>query len=687
MHDQQPQFGGRQGSANEFRVQHVYEIGAGDWEGTEFALLANNVNCLLCHTNVDNAQRYYNNDANKMGTFDRVRLGSIETFHVRSKPDSRIAGTIYLGGDAVQADGSRLDNWHSLSLQSAEFTEEGKLVEDAWGKLRYNALDPASALNPDPMENLYLDYLAGGDEAQIDGVLPSSFPSPFPDNGGIDPLTKLPTPEFGGNRKVDSNEFLAATAGTGGAVSGGSVSVMKKDWTGRITNDDRLHTMLAGNATSLSGQTDGNVYLNGTKDNPLILNGDVAIDGDLIISGYVKGVGSLRVSGNVYIPSDLQYMDGATSAGGRTFGTGADGSSNTLAIASGGNVVIGDYYRPSWGKGNDTNGWGSGSFSFLMEEAATFNRMEWMKTQPTLPGESVYVKTGENVWYEDVAVKVKETYWEEQNVYEWQKTGNQIQKTAYKWITVNNGMAEPYYSEWQEKVVDYYYWVDEEVKVLVSTKQVKKNRWVETGEYTQKEHVDEIWEWQTPQYDNPYFQGANYVPRYYAFAEGTYAPIPNKQGHFDPDSSLWIADEIVGGWNSSKLNLPRTSVPTDPFLFDANGDPIATVVNISPKANWIDAVRMKQLIRDMAKERDEEQPFTLDATIYSNNSIFGMVADDKQAGTNGTMLINGLIVAADVGLLAPRGTQINYDPRGRDLMDIDSDSSLQIRRHVRTPLP
>ncbi|MEZ5973929.1 MAG: hypothetical protein R3E96_03525 [Planctomycetota bacterium] len=471
----------------------------------------------------------------------------------------------------MQADGSRLDNWHSLSLQSAEFTEEGKLVEDAWGKLRYNALDPASALNPDPMENLYLDYLAGGDEAQIDGVLPSSFPSPFPDNGGIDPLTKLPTPEFGGNRKVDSNEFLAATAGTGGAVSGGSVSVMKKDWTGRITNDDRLHTMLAGNATSLSGQTDGNVYLNGTKDNPLILNGDVAIDGDLIISGYVKGVGSLRVSGNVYIPSDLQYMDGATSAGGRTFGTGADGSSNTLAIASGGNVVIGDYYRPSWGKGNDTNGWGSGSFSFLMEEAATFNRMEWMKTQPTLPGESVYVKTGENVWYEDVAVKVKETYWEEQNVYEWQKTGNQIQKTAYKCITVNNGMAEPYYSEWQEKVVDYYYWVDEEVRSWHQT-QVKK-----TAGRNRRVRVDEIYKGVAPEpaaVRQPVSGSELRAARYYA-CEGDLCADPRANRNCDPDSSLWIADEIVG-WNGS-AEPAAYFVPTDPFLFDANGDPIATI--------------------------------------------------------------------------------------------------------------
>jgi hypothetical protein len=63
-----------------------------------------------------------------------------------------------------------------------------------------------------------------------------------------------------------------------------------------------------------------------------------------------------------------------------------------------------------------------------------------------------------------------------------------------------------------------------------------------------------------------------------------------------------------------------------------------------------------------------------------------MIPDEAASGTNGRLLVNGLIVAADVGLLAPNGTQVNYDSRGRALMDIASETGLTIRRHLRTPL-
>ena len=672
---------------SDFRVQHVYEIGAAEWEGTDFALLSNNVNCLLCHTKVDSVERFYNQDPLAFGTHERVRLGSLESFHVRSDPDSSIAGAIYLGGDALLEDGSRITDWHALSLRAAEFDDAGLLKQDAWGSMTLANLNPANALNPDPMENLYLDYLAGPPEAQVDGFLPSSFPSPFPDNGGIELASGDPTPEFGGNRKVDLNEFDVATAGLSGSISGGTISVIEKKWNKRVRNKSGLNKMMAGNAAGLASRTDGHVYLNGTEANPIILNGDTAIHGDLIISGYVKGKGSLRVSGNVYMPGDVKYVDGADVGGHRTFGVSGDGTQNTMAIASGGNVMIGDFYRAAWGEGKPTNGWGSGSFNFIMEEMSAFNRMEWMKSKPTLPGESVHVKTGENVWYETKDKYRKEYYWQDQDVFKWVKTGKRIKKTKYKWITKNNGKPAPYYESWSVKVKDYDYWVDEKVKVKTGTKRVKKHRWVKTGETYQKEHVDEIWEWQTPQHENPYFKGANYFPRYYSFRPNSYVAIANKDGHFDPDSHLWIADELIKKWDSRKLNYGRPTNGSDPMLFNADGTPKAAVSSVTPSGRWIDDKRMQELLKRTVSSRDKQEDFEIDATIYSNNSIFGMVAKDDKAKTNGRLLVNGLVVAADVGLLAPEGTQVNYDPRGRELIDIASDSQLTIRRHLRTPLP
>lgn len=672
--------------AASFRVQHVYEIAAAEWEGTEYALLANNVNCLLCHTSIDNVERFYNTDSVAYDSFRRVRLGSIETFHVRSDPDSQIAGAVYMGGDAVLEDGSRITDWHSLSLRAAKFTADGSLEQDAWGGLSYGALSPASALNPAPMENLYLDYLADGTDEQVDGMLPETFPSPFSDNGGVDLSTGLPTPEFGGNRKVDDNEFDITVAGMVGSISGGDISVIEPGWADRIKTGKKLNDIMAGNTTGLNGRTDGHVYLHGTKENPIILNGDIAIDGDLVISGYVKGKGGLRVSGNVYMPTDVKYLDGQNSHGHRTFGVAQDGTNNVLAIAAGGNVMMGDYYRAAWNQGKEANGYGSGSFNFILEEMSSFNRMEWIKTQPTLPGEKEKVKTGTQTWTETKFKQVKEFYWKTKNVYKWVLTGNQIKKTKYKWIKENNGKAAPYFKEWSVKVKDYDYWVDEKEKVQTGTKQVKKSRWVNTTETYEVEHSKDIFEWIAPQYPNPQFKGVGYMPRYYSFDPKSYVPIANKDGYFDPGSGLWIADEMVGKWDSKKLNYARPTNSNDPYLRNADGTWKAAVASVTPEDNWIDSTRMKILLNKLAHERDASEDVEIDATIYSSNSIFGIVPDSQAHRMNGRLLVNGLIVAADVGLLAPEGTQINYDARGRALMDIASDTKLTIRRHLRTPM-
>lgn len=672
--------------AADFRVQHVYEIAAAPWEGTEFALLANNVNCLLCHTTIDNVERFYNKDSGAFDSFERVRLGSIETFHVRSDPDSTIAGAVYMGGDAVLADGSRITDWHSLSLRAAEFGSGGTLEQDTWGGLSFGALSPASALNPIAGENLYLDYLANGTEAQVDGTLPESFPSPFSDNGGVDMNTGQPTPEFGGNRKVDDNEFDATVAGMVGTVSGGDISVIGTKSADRIRTGKKLNDLMAGNSSTLTARTDGHVYLHGTADNPIILSGDVAIDGDLVISGYVKGKGGLRVSGNVYMPTDVKYLDGVDSHGDRTYGVSQDGTNNVMAIAAGGNVMMGDYYRAAWDQGKEANGWGSGSFNFILEEMSSFNRMEWIKTQVTLPGEKSKVQTGENVWTETKDRYVKEYYWKEVNTYNWVKTGDQIMKTKYKWVSKNNGKSEPYYEQWSVKVKDYDYWVDEKEKVITGTKSVKKSRWVKSGETYDVEHRDPIFEWQALQYPNPNFKGNNYMPRYYSFDPRSYVPIANKDGHFDPSSGLWMADEMVGKWDSKKLNYARPTNSNDPILRNADGTWKAAVSSVTPDKDWIDPVRMKNLLTALAHKRNADEDVEIDAAIYSSNSIFGMIPDSQKSRMNGRLLVNGLIVAADVGLLAPQGTQINYDARGRALMDIASETKLTIRRHLRTPL-
>ena len=72
--------------------------------------------------------------------------------------------------------------------------------------------------------------------------------------------------------------------------------------------------------------------------------------------------------------------------------------------------------------------------------------------------------------------------------------------------------------------------------------------------------------------------------------------------------------------------------------------------------------------------------FEIDATIYSNNSIFGVVPSRNSVGTNGELVVNGGIVAADIGLLAPAGFKLRYDKRGGELIDIRADNTVRLKR-------
>src|SRR5262249_6521681 len=154
-----------------------------------------------------------------------------------------------------------------------------------------------------------------------------------------------------------------------------------------------------GNLPSLPSVTTGNVILTGTPTNPIVIDGTVAIDGDVMIEGCIKGTGSILASGNVYVPGDLKYYDGRTYLPGdppgqpsspETCGTPQHGTAHTLALSAGGNVLLGDYLRPSAnthpGPYDIVSGDPSGAWNFALAEIAIFNRSEWAHTQPMLPG-------------------------------------------------------------------------------------------------------------------------------------------------------------------------------------------------------------------------------------------------------------------------------------------------------------
>src|SRR6185369_6987070 len=203
-------------------------------------------------------------------------------------------------------------------------------------------------------------------EKQTDGEVPTIFPPLFGDENA--------------NRIVDDSEF-AAKAATGGTASGYGYVIPK----GSVYGGTTVTNM---NPVSLNGTVSGNLILTGTAANPIKINGQITVDGDVVVQGVVKGTGSIVARGNIYVSGDLTYND-ATAAGKRTYGTAADGTTNTLALGAGGNILVGDYLTPKGGSlttvGTLMNGTTATGFGFTMSQLSIFNRNEWKKTQKTLP--------------------------------------------------------------------------------------------------------------------------------------------------------------------------------------------------------------------------------------------------------------------------------------------------------------
>jgi hypothetical protein len=390
-------------------IQLVYTVEPEQFDGFDYGVLANNVNCIFCHSVVDSTDRFYNTEASSFGSFDHVKVGTLESLMFRDDWDGRpeitdwdadsyIAGTLYTRGKLTNQDGELVTGgWNDKSFKSFAFDGDGHLLQDAWGDL-----DPAAfAPNPDPHavgQNIYLDYPTQYSEMP-DGILPTSFPPPFPDNGGTNPVTGQPDSAGAGNKVVDSFEFYEAAQNAEGAVIAGIINVTEPDFV-IDTQSEYANALFNGNRPRLGSNTTGNVILSGTAENPIVIDGTLAIDGDVVINGYVKGQGSIIASGNIYVPTDLHYLDGkqylpgdlpGSPTGARTYGIAQDGTKNALGLAAGGNMLLGDYLKPSVftqpGKYEYISGDSDGDWNFALAELSLFNRGEWAKTQPMLPGQ------------------------------------------------------------------------------------------------------------------------------------------------------------------------------------------------------------------------------------------------------------------------------------------------------------
>jgi hypothetical protein len=321
----------------------VLRIGGQPFDHGQFAILANNISCILCHAEFRSLELERNTDAGNYGSFDRIKVAALESLLVRtgSGPDSTVAGTVYTRGKVYKPDGSLYD---SAGLASTNFDgysfngDDGKIIQDGSGNMSTVDFANAEANEDgelDQFANLYLEYPTNPD-LQTDGPLPNSFPAPYPDEDA--------------DRYVDDEEFEVIVNTASGSID---FDLGEEDPSGAITNgvaygiphgsvytDGALPTSSNGALSTLSGdgEYEGNLILIGTDDDPIKIQNTVAVDGDLIIKGTIEGEGQLLVRGNTYIVGDVTYKDAPGE-----FGVNESGDTNAFALVSGGSVLMGDY--------------------------------------------------------------------------------------------------------------------------------------------------------------------------------------------------------------------------------------------------------------------------------------------------------------------------------------------------------
>ena len=130
---------------------------------------------------------------------------------------------------------------------------------------------------------------------------------------------------------------------------------------------------------------------------------------------------------------------------------------------------------------------------------------------------------------------------------------------------------------------------------------------------------------------------------------------------------------------------------------------IAAVSQIEPQGAWIDNKVFKDYIEDVEDNRKWGDPFKIDGLLYTNNSIMTIV--NRATAFEGQMLMNGAMVAADLGVLVPSipsagtagtaanlpgspfriGLQLNYDKRIRNLLQVPNPYQVTIKRTLWNP--
>lgn len=163
-------------------------------------------------------------------------------------------------------------------------------------------------------------------------------------------ITKQIYTNYTGTYLPKENKFppikrTKAMANATGSVSGGTIMT--------VSSGSTAISAISDNASSLTGVINGNMILIGTAADPIVLDKDIYVSGDVIIKGVVKGRGAIYAGRNMYVGGNVLAQNPPDAPGtgvciGKTdpnvcakanIAAGKD----ELRLAARGNIIVGDY--------------------------------------------------------------------------------------------------------------------------------------------------------------------------------------------------------------------------------------------------------------------------------------------------------------------------------------------------------
>lgn len=298
----------------------------------DFALLTNKAECLFCHADIKSLDAFNgapsSNDPSSW--WRRTKVGVLDSLIMRGDEHAgTVSGSILTRGRVYQQGGSPgVSNLLYTNVTVGQDRISSNQPVAINSNPDYQADCEESPADCDIKRALYLNYPTGSSVSDFpDGELPTNFP--------------LPIPDANNNRVIDDDEWKAAldesVAGTSDMYPNGSITADMQIGPGSLSWGGSRQTRTSNDL----GNLPNTVILDGSS-NPILIDGTVFINGDLIIRGRTSGNGTLIARGNIYVLGDLTYDCTPTQSK-----VDCDYSKQNqlpqLSLIAGGSVLVSDY--------------------------------------------------------------------------------------------------------------------------------------------------------------------------------------------------------------------------------------------------------------------------------------------------------------------------------------------------------